>query len=251
LTESRVVSFSLYGDQDIYNCGALVNAAQIPSILPGWRTVFFLGGSVSPDLEKRLRLLGATTYRVDEAETPFAMTWRFRAVSLEGVSHILFRDCDSRITPREVSCVSQWIESGKCYHIIRDHPWHASPIMGGLWGVTGKTELDYVGTAVPKERGGLDDIYGLDQRFVSEEIYPRALKLDSYLVHDAFRSRERGRLRPPPRVNGGFIGERVFCDGSFEEAERFAVTSHERSWWKRFVLSLSDLWQRLFHVRDQ
>jgi hypothetical protein len=234
------VSFSLYGDKDIYNCGALANAAEIPKSLPGWRTVFYLGGSVSPALETSLRQLGATTFRVDGAETPLAMTWRFRAVFLDGVSHVLFRDCDSRITPREVSCISQWIDSGKSYHIIRDHPWHASPIMGGLWGVAGRTELSYVGTVLPKKGSGLDDTYGLDQRLVSNAIYPRALSLNSYLVHDAFRSRERGRLRPPPRENGSFMGERVFCDGSYEEAERLAVVSHERSSLKRIALYISD-----------
>jgi hypothetical protein len=112
--------------------------------------------------------------------------------------------------------------------------------MGGLWGVAGRTELNYVGTVLPKNSSGVDDIYGLDQRLVSDAIYPRALMLNSFLVHDAFRSRERGRLRPPPRENGGFMGERVFCDGSYEEAERLAVISHEKSWLKRMALYLSD-----------
>ena len=235
------MSFSLYGDKDIYSCGALANVAEITSRLPGWRPVFYLGGSVSPDLEKSLSLLGAITFRVDGAETPFAMTWRFRAVFLEGVSHVLFRDCDSRITPREVSCISQWIDSGKSYHIIRDHPWHASPIMGGLWGVAGRTELNFVGSALSKISIDPDDTYGFDQRFVSQEIYPRAISRNDYLVHDAFRSRERGRLRPPPRKNGSFMGERIFCDGSYEEDERLAVTAHERSWLKRAALAIADL----------
>lgn len=240
MTYSKIVSFSLYGDKEIYNCGAVANAAQIPSVLPGWRTVFFLGDSVSSDLEGKLTRQGATTYRVSGAETPFAMTWRFRAVFLEAVSHVLFRDCDSRITPREAVCISQWLDSGKSYHIIRDHPWHASPIMGGLWGVTGKTELDYVGQVLLNERLRSDDTYGIDQTLVSQEIYPRAINLNSYLVHDAFRSRERNRMRPPPRENGSFMGERVLCGEYYEEAERLAVISHERSRLKRFALVLSD-----------
>ena len=237
----KAVSFSLYGDKGIYNCGAVSNAQLVAQYLPGWTAIFFLGPSVVRSLEESLLELGARIVRVNEAETPIAMTWRFRATSLHNITHVLFRDCDSRISPREASCVRQWVESGKSYHIIRDHPWHSSPIMGGLWGVTGKSELEYVAQVSLQAASLYEDVYGLDQRLVSERVYPRAIKSGSYFVHDAFRSIEKGSTRPPDRQDGGFMGERIFCDGSYDQNDRKAVVSHERSWVRRAILRAVDI----------
>ncbi|HPC77997.1 MAG TPA: hypothetical protein PK811_06665, partial [bacterium] len=44
------------------------------------------------------------------------------------------RDTDSRLNPREADAVEEWIESGKSFHIMRDHPQHNVPICGGMWG---------------------------------------------------------------------------------------------------------------------
>ena len=251
MTSKRYVSFSLYGDKDIYNCGAVENAKLIPKVLPGWRATFFLGVSVSESLERKLQSLGAMTLRINESETPIAMTWRFRAAYLDEVSHILFRDCDSRITKREVSCIQQWLNSGKSYHIIRDHPWHASPIMGGLWGVSGSSEIEYIRSMLNGNLLDFVDDYGLDQKLVSEYVYPRAIEFGNYFVHDAFRSRERGRMRPPPRKEGAFMGERILCDGSHNQADRQVVISHENSWLRRLALVLNDALFLLNQLRSK
>lgn len=237
----KAVSFSLYGDKDIYNCGAVSNVKLVAEHLPGWTAYFFLGPSVTRSLEDSLIELGARIVRVNEAETPIAMTWRFRAASLDNITHVIFRDCDSRISSREASCVQQWVQSGKFYHIIRDHPWHSSPIMGGLWGVTGKSELHHVAQVAREEASLYEDAYGLDQRLVSERIYPRAMESGSYYVHDAFRSREKGVTRPPERQDGSFMGERISCDGSYDQKDREAVASHERSFVRRAILRTIDI----------
>ena len=52
------------------------------------------------------------------------------------VSVAVFRDLDSVITPREISAVSQWLDSKHAFHVMRDHPNHgAVPMMAGMWGV--------------------------------------------------------------------------------------------------------------------
>jgi hypothetical protein len=42
------------------------------------------------------------------------------------------RDSDSRIIPREEEAVRDWLASNKTYHIMRDHPAHCIPILGGI-----------------------------------------------------------------------------------------------------------------------
>ena len=51
---------------------------------------------------------------------------------------LLSRDLDSRISQREVDAVTEWLESGRPIHVMRDHPGHDTPMLGGMWG----TRLD-------------------------------------------------------------------------------------------------------------
>ena len=44
------------------------------------------------------------------------------------------RDLDSRLNDREQAAVQEWLNSKKEFHIMRDHPMHGWPILGGLWG---------------------------------------------------------------------------------------------------------------------
>ena len=53
----------------------------------------------------------------------------------QDVDVLLVRDLDSHISMREVSAVKEFLNSTKDFHIMRDHPFHIQPIMGGLWGI--------------------------------------------------------------------------------------------------------------------
>ncbi|ROT69401.1 hypothetical protein C7M84_012409 [Penaeus vannamei] len=44
------------------------------------------------------------------------------------------RDIDSYVLERDAAAVREWLESGKTYHAIHDHPSNNAPLMGGLWG---------------------------------------------------------------------------------------------------------------------
>ena len=45
------------------------------------------------------------------------------------------RDLDSRFSEREVSAVDEWLRSDKAFHVMRDHDFHWSQMLAGLWGV--------------------------------------------------------------------------------------------------------------------
>ncbi len=51
------------------------------------------------------------------------------------VETFLSRDLDSRINPREVAAVEEFLASDKAkVHVMRDHPAHVAFMMGGMWG---------------------------------------------------------------------------------------------------------------------
>ena len=50
------------------------------------------------------------------------------------VDVFLCRDLDSRISPREVAAVREWVGAGAAVHSMRDHPAHNTPLLGAAWG---------------------------------------------------------------------------------------------------------------------
>ena len=63
------------------------------------------------------------------------MEFKF-ALLLFQVSIFVSRDLDSRFGDRESAAVSEWLSSSNSsFHVMRDHPEHAVPMLGGAWGV--------------------------------------------------------------------------------------------------------------------
>jgi len=74
-----------------------------------------------------LPLFGDTT-------SVYPLIWRFLPAIDPQVDIFFSRDLDSRISAREAAVVQQFLQSDGKVHIMRDHPAHGAPIMGGMWG---------------------------------------------------------------------------------------------------------------------
>ncbi|QQP40602.1 Uncharacterized protein FKW44_014707, partial [Caligus rogercresseyi] len=64
----------------------------------------------------------------------FPMLWRFLPVQDQEVEILFSRDLDSRITPREIHAVREFMSTNKSIHAMRDHMQHGTEILGGMWG---------------------------------------------------------------------------------------------------------------------
>ncbi len=134
------------------------------------------------------------------------MFQRFHAADDPEVDIMLSRDCDSRIGDREISAINEWLASDKDFHIMRDHPYHGTQILGGLWGCRKGLIRNLHITRLIKEWNRFER-KGIDQDFLGHVIYP-------LIKHTAFEHSEFG-LRydneihsfPTPRENFGFVGE--------------------------------------------
>ena len=126
----KVIAFSLWGEQPIYNVGALRNAELTPQIYPGWLCRFYVDATVPPTTIEQLRkwdhveLITMTTPN----DRFTGALWRFLALEDPTVAVTILRDTDSRLTLREKAAVDQWFASGLPFHIMRDHP---QPHYGG------------------------------------------------------------------------------------------------------------------------
>lgn len=209
------VSFSLYGSDPLYIDGISAACSSYRQYFPGWRPVIFAGDSVPRDNLESLEFeFGSLTVPMRNAvEDPSAMLWRYLAIDHVGGDAILFRDADSRAGPRERAAVDEWLASGRNFHIMRDHPNHRDPILGGMWGLRPSALLDVEKRILAY---GPDSRFSGDQRWLAADVYPLAVK--SCLVHqDAAYYQDPNpvevRPYPVPRRAGEFVGQGVTPSG--------------------------------------
>jgi len=181
----------------------------------GWTCKFYIGTDVPKETVEALEKFPNTEIVImeNEANDWPGMFWRFYAISDPDAEFVIFRDTDCRLANREAQAVGEWTRTDKCLHIMRDHPMHTEPIMGGMWGVHGpkfmKKCADIWGTS--KESLKMKDIIdgwisnehqrtrendpnsfkeweydarGIDQKFLRAFVYKLAWS-DAY-IHDSF-----------------------------------------------------------------
>lgn len=194
----RVVSYSLWGDNPKYNVGAIRNAELVKVMYPGWQARFYVGSNTPPETINRLIDCGAHVIDMNKPGDWTGMFWRFEAASDPDVDVMISRDCDSRITAREVSAVKAWLSSRSMFHIMRDHPQHATQILGGMWGSRAPILNDMTDLIQKYVKG---DFWQVDQNFLREVVYPRVAPFS--MVHDEFFQKIPF---PTQRVGKEFVG---------------------------------------------
>lgn len=174
------VSFSLYGSDRKYTWGALRNSELCSKIYPGWQMVVYHDQSVPIGVLGELKANGVMLIQWKHANK---MVWRFMEHDrLNAGDRYLIRDTDSRLNIREAEAVQKWIDSGKLFHSIRDHPHHLRPMVGGCWGGTAGSMFG-MGELLSKFRFS-GNMYAQDEVFLSQRIWP--LVRQHCFVQDAF-----------------------------------------------------------------
>ena len=131
----KVLSFSLFGSDDIYCYGAIENAKLSSVIYPEWETRFYVSNDVPETIITELKKYNVLVIISQRNSTYDGLFWRFMPFYDDDVLLWISRDCDSRISLREKFCVDEWIESNKSAHIIRDSFNHSYEIMAGMFGI--------------------------------------------------------------------------------------------------------------------
>jgi hypothetical protein len=205
----KIVSFSLFGTSPLYLEGAVRNAGLVPRIYPGWTTRFYVSQEVPQACLEALGDAGAEIVRKTRAGKIDGMFWRFLPAAEPELEAMVVRDVDSRPTEREFLAVSEWLESGRTLHVMRDHPCHRVVILGGMWGCRGGAVPDM---ADQISRWNLWAKKGQDQDFLRDVVYPRFRH--SLMVHSDLYAYagEDCRPFPIPRSGGEFVGSVVDAD---------------------------------------
>lgn len=166
--DKKLISFSLWGNSKYYCQGAIDNIALAKKWYPGWICRFYVAENCAAlkDLQSMdCEVVVMTSQEGIDRNNPnwkdkidhWGMFWRFYAMADLDVERVLFRDCDSRLNPRERAAVLEWEQSNTLIHRMHDNPSHwNAPVMGGMWSIVG---------------GMFPDIKSMIKDFV--ELYPK------------------------------------------------------------------------------
>ena len=207
----NIISFSLWGNNPKYTIGAIKNAELAEKIYPGWICRFYVDNTVPDEVINELQSLSNTEIIHKKISGNWtSMFWRFESSFDKNAKLIIFRDTDSRLSNREKIAVDEWINSDKTFHIMRDHPYHKFPILGGMWGYKNNNKYPM---QILLESFNKTDNYGTDYKFFAEQLYP--LIGDDKMVHDEFFDK-----KPFPSIRQGteFIGD-VFDENNLRHPE--------------------------------
>ena len=195
----KVIAFSLWGDNPIYTIGAIKNADLAKELYPEWKCWFYTGKSCPKKIVQQLKSRDNCLVIPMEDEGDWTgMFWRFLPASNSFVDVMISRDTDSRLNERERDAVNEWLRSDKKFHIMRDHPYHATAILGGMWGCKYPALKD-MNTLIDDYTKG--DFWQVDQNFLRDVVYNKIK--NNCMVHDEFFEREPF---PSSRVDKNFVG---------------------------------------------
>lgn len=218
----NIIAYSLWGDKPMYWIGALKNIELAKIYFPDFICRFYVD-SECPDflVNTLINYDNSEVIRVGIEEKHEGMYWRFKASQDEDVNIFLSRDCDSRLSLRESKAIEEWLNSDKDFHIMRDHPYHTTPILGGMWGsrngIMKKIGLLELMKQWRKRGGQISNhlghrnhainAFGDDQEFLKTMVYP--LVINNSIEHSEFNISFGGEIKPFPtqRNNYEFVGD--------------------------------------------
>ena len=148
----KLISFTLYGSDPKYVNGMFRNIELKEQFYPDWDIIIYHDDSLEQNVIERLSKDASLRNFTDSGI--MAASWRFCAFDEPDVERFIVRDSDSRLSQREADAVLDWEKSDKELHIMRDHPHHGYPILGGMWGLKNNVSTVSMKSAIIQYQGG-------------------------------------------------------------------------------------------------
>jgi hypothetical protein len=172
-----LISYCLYGDVTKYYPSLDIN---INNILKYNYNIIIICDDINFKILKikypSIKIIVGENYSIKNK-----MLWRLIPIFLN-ISDILFiRDADSIITDYEFVLMNNFIISDKNFHIIRNHPLHFMPIMGGLFGIKKDSFKYFYLPKISHYLSTTENLYDHDQLFLANNIYQ--LVINDALIH--------------------------------------------------------------------
>jgi hypothetical protein len=126
---------------------------------------------------------------------------RFFVIDDPGVNIAIVRDADSRLHERDLWCIHHFVDSSYLFHTTRDHPYHKTLIMGGLWGIKKgclQTSIKELYNTYNLKNDVINQHYH-DQHFLKDIIYPLVWQnIIVYVYHENMKLEENENILKIP-----------------------------------------------------
>jgi GR25 family glycosyltransferase involved in LPS biosynthesis len=219
-TQKKVIAFCLWGHEKRYTVGLIQNIKLASLYYPDWICYIYIHHlSLTPELKMSLKSFSNIKLIIktdDVIRSKRFMLWRIEPIMDKNVDVFISRDIDTRIFPREVLAVRQWLSSDKVIHIMRDHPQHYNKILGGMFGVKTERFRKYDWNKYIEAYFQLHGENENDQHFLEKYIY-NMTSLNQKMIHDEIKMYENHNCLPYPipyEHNFNFTGCYIYEDES-------------------------------------
>lgn len=217
-TSNKVLSYSLYGkqtDQLKHFVEDVAKEALSIDLYKDFIIRIYTDEHLSTNDRQRIQKLYLNVRFCDVKKIPafgdislsLGSMWRFVPMADRTLDVFCSRDLDSPLLQREANAVQEWMVSGKLMHVMRDHPKHGVPVMGGMWcfrpsldSTLGRTALTIL---LHRSRNLRNKKY--DQKLLQEILWPHVR--DQTLEHDSYLCEYYTNSRPfPSQRKDYFVG---------------------------------------------
>lgn len=174
----------MYGKDECYINGAIENSILARNIFHDWITRYYVDNTVPNEVIRRLEEIGSEIVFKQQSIKFSGSLWRFEVAFDPNVQFYIVRDTDDRLCLRQYTAVKEWINSGKTFHIMRDHPNHKHEIMAGMWGGVSKSISEFERLYNSYFLSNKYEFWS-DTKFLKCFIWDKYVKLD-HCAHDEY-----------------------------------------------------------------
>ena len=178
----KIISFSLWGDSEIYNYGIVENALVARDKLPEFKIYVYYNNTILTKILNILKKLNNVVLILinNKEKSAVNMFWRFKPV-IFSKSIVFIRDCDSLINARDIFVINDFINSKFDICSVKDHPAHSKyAFIGGGFGSKNGILNKYFDHFTNYSKGKLN-IRGIDQDFLIHIYYENIDNIQLYL----------------------------------------------------------------------
>ncbi len=186
---TKAFCFCIYGAIPKYTLGLLENLKIVQTNYNDFDVIIYYSSDVPSSILLQYQLFPNTRLIENKNKEIPMMDRLFAFDDFKNIyDYVFVRDADSRITIRDMYTINQFIESKKCFHIVRDHFYHKRRIMGGACGIflpkfkqsIQKLFETFLETKAKNNVYSLP-VYGTDEEFLETILYP--IIKDDCLIH--------------------------------------------------------------------
>lgn len=178
----KIISYSLWGNSEIYNYGIVENALLAKDKLPEFKIYFYYNNTIlSKILDILKKLDNVVLILINNTEkSAINMTWRFKPCFFSN-SIVFIRDCDSLINERDIFVINHFVNSQFQISSIKDHPAHLKYALCGCgWGCKNGVLKKYSNYFIKYAKNKLN-IRGIDQDLLIQIYYENINNIELYI----------------------------------------------------------------------